>query len=59
MKSAVTPDYTIVASNSLYNKHYNFPQYSLIAGSPVKLIKTGIYRCFDKEEEEIKNALER
>lgn len=59
MKGTVTPDYTIVASNSLCNKHYNFPQYSLIAGLPAKLIKTGIYRCFDKEEEEIKNALER
>lgn len=57
MKGTLIPDYTIVASGSLCNKHYDFPQYSLIAGSPAKLIKTGIYRCLDKEEEEIKALL--
>lgn len=59
MKGAVIPDYTIVAAGSLCNKHYDFPQYSLIAGTPAKLIKTGIYRCLDKEEEEIKDSLKR
>lgn len=59
MKGAVIPDYTIVAAGSLCNKHYEFPQYSLMAGSPAKLIKTGIYRCLDKEEEEIKASLNR
>ena len=54
MKGAVLPDYTIVAAGSLCNKHYDFPEYSLIAGTPCKLIKTGIYRCLDKEEAEIK-----
>lgn len=57
MKGAIIPDYTIVAAGSLCNKQYDFPQYSLIAGAPAKLIKTGIYRCLDKEEEEIKAAL--
>lgn len=59
MKGTVIPDYTIVAAGSLCNKNYDFPQYSLIAGSPAKLIKTGIYRCLDKEEEEIKAVLNR
>ena len=57
MKGAVIPNYTIVAAGSLCNKHYDFPQYSLIAGVPAKLIKTGIYRCLDKEEAEIKASL--
>ena len=57
MKGAVIPDYTIVAAGSLCNKHYDFPSYSLIAGSPAKLIKTGIYRCLDDEEAEIKASL--
>lgn len=59
MKGAVLPDYTIVAAGSLCNKPYDFPQYSLVAGSPCKLIKTGIYRCLDKEEREIKAALKK
>lgn len=57
MKGAVLPDYTIVASGSLCNKKYDIPEYSLMAGSPSKLIKTGIYRCLDEEEREIKAKL--
>lgn len=57
MKGCVLPDYTIVAAGSLCNKYYDFPQYSLVAGTPCKLIKTGIYRCLDKEEKEIKDRL--
>ncbi len=57
MKGARLPDYTIVASGSLCNKCYDFPQYSLIAGSPAKIIKTGIYRCLDDEEAQIKAAV--
>ena len=57
MRGALLPDYTIVAAGSLCNKKYDFPEYSLIAGSPAKLIKTGIYRCLDEEECEIRNAL--
>ena len=57
MKGCILPDYTIVAAGSLCNKHYDFPQYSLIAGTPCKLIKTGIYRCLDDEERVIKNSL--
>lgn len=44
MKGAETPDYTIVAGNSVINKRYDIPEYSLIAGSPAKLKFTGVYR---------------
>lgn len=57
MKGAFLPDYTIVAAGSLCNKKYDFLEYSLIAGAPAKLIKTGIYRCLDDEETEIKRNL--
>lgn len=50
MKGVETPDYTIAGACSLLNKKYQIPEYSLIAGSPAKLIKTGIYRCLDDEE---------
>lgn len=44
LKGTITPDFCIVGANSLLNKYYEIPQYSLIAGIPAKLIKTGIYR---------------
>lgn len=54
MKGTEIPDYTIVASGSLLNKKYDIPTKSLLAGSPAKLIKTGIYRCLDDEEKRIR-----
>lgn len=54
MKGTSTPNYTIAGACSLLNKKYDVPEYSLLAGSPAKLIKTGIYRCLDAEESEIK-----
>lgn len=56
MKGAIIPDYTIVAAGSLCNKSYEIEEKSLIAGVPAKLIKTGIYRCLDDEESEIKKS---
>lgn len=44
MKGTVTPDFCIVGASSLLNKKYDIPLYSLIAGVPAKLIKTGLYR---------------
>ena len=44
MKGCKTPDFTIISSTSLCNKVYDIPQYSIIAGSPAKLIKTGYKR---------------
>lgn len=54
MKGVELPANTIVASDSLCNKKYDIPEYSLLAGIPAKLVKTGIYRCSFQEEEEIR-----
>ena len=45
LKGTKTPDYCIAGAGSLLNKNYtNLHNYSLIAGNPAKLVKTGIYR---------------
>jgi acetyltransferase-like isoleucine patch superfamily enzyme len=53
MKGTITPDYSIFGSNSLLNKDYTkiAPEYSLLGGMPAKLIKIGIVRVWDYEEE--------
>ncbi|MCQ2960129.1 MAG: hypothetical protein MJ198_08090 [Bacteroidales bacterium] len=53
-KGVRTPDYLIVASaNALLVKDYSeLPPYSVIGGSPVKLIKTGVRRVYEKKNEE-------
>ncbi|MCC6288643.1 MAG: hypothetical protein IT249_12245 [Chitinophagaceae bacterium] len=43
LKGTETPDFTIVAANSILNKKYNTPIYSVLAGSPASLKFTGIY----------------
>lgn len=55
LPGTITPSFTIITSNSLCNKNYidTVPQYSIIGGTPAKLIKTGYYRVLDKEEKEI------
>lgn len=52
-KGVVTPDYLIVASpNSLLLKDYsNIPPYSVVGGSPVKLLKSGIRRIYNTQNE--------
>lgn len=52
-KGTVTPDFCIVAAGSILNKDYlnTCPTYSLIAGCPAKLVKTGVRRIFCMEEE--------
>ncbi|WP_340112515.1 acyltransferase [Maribellus mangrovi] len=57
MKGTITPDYCIIAGGSMCNKTFEIPNYSLIAGSPAELKKTGIYRVLDEEEKEIKAIL--
>lgn len=49
----VLPNNVIVGSNSLLNKDYTsaVPENSLLAGSPAKLIKTGVRRIWDSEKE--------
>lgn len=55
MPGTKTNDYFIAASNSLCNKDYTetVPSYSLVAGSPAKLLKKNVVRVMDKEEREI------
>lgn len=58
MKGAVTPDYCIIASGSLCNKALDVPNNSLLAGTPVKLIRTDLRRVLMEEEQIIKKELE-
>jgi len=55
MPGTKTNDFFIAASNSLCNKDYStiVPKYSLVAGSPAKLLKTNVVRVVDREEREI------
>jgi len=55
MPGTQTPDYFIIASNSLCNKNYkkDFYSFTMIGGTPAKLIKTNVCRVLDKEEFEI------
>lgn len=57
MKGVHLPPNTIVASESLCNKKYEIPEFSLLAGKPAKLVKTGIFRCSFDEEEKIKSDI--
>ena len=52
-KGTFTPDYTIVASNSLLCKDYrqDLPPYSIIGGTPAKLITSGYRRIYNMTEE--------
>lgn len=52
MKGTITPDNTIVASNSLTNKDYiqTIEPYTLIAGTPAKAVKTNVKRLFEGED---------
>lgn len=53
MKNTKIPDFTTVSSNSILNRDYTkvFQQYSIIGGSPVKLLKVGFERIIDLEIE--------
>jgi len=55
-KGTYTPDYTIVASNSLLCKDYrkeDLPPYSIIGGTPAKLITSGYRRIYNMTEERV------
>lgn len=47
LKGSETRDFCIVGANSMLNKKYDFPEYSLVAGNPVKLKAENVYRDFD------------
>lgn len=42
LKGTRIPNDTIVGSCSLLNKHYDIPEYTLLAGNPASVRKTGI-----------------
>ena len=50
LKNMVLPAYCVAALGSLLNKRYEIPEKSLVAGQPVALKKTGVYRnpCDDE-----------
>ncbi len=49
-KGAIIPDYTIVSSTSYVNKDYSdIPPYSILAGSPAKLLASGFRRVYNRE----------
>jgi len=52
-RGTVLPDHTIVANKSLVNRDYtkDVPEYSIIAGTPAKLIKTGFARVYNEKNE--------
>ena len=43
MKNTIIPDYCVVGARSTLMKKYDIPLYSMIAGTPAKLRRTG---CF-------------
>jgi acetyltransferase-like isoleucine patch superfamily enzyme len=61
MQGTKTNDFFIAASNSLCNKDYtdSIPPYSMVGGSPAKLLKTNIVRVLDREEKEISQLFEK
>lgn len=60
MPGTITNDYFIAASNSLCNRDYtNLPKYSLVGGSPAKLLKTNVVRVLDKEEKELASIFDK
>lgn len=43
LKGSKTPNFCTVGANSTLSKEYDFPEYSLIAGNPVELKKSGVF----------------
>lgn len=58
MPDSLTPDYCVVASNSLCNKDYSsLGSYILIGGIPAKLIKENFSRDWEVERESLEKSL--
>lgn len=49
MKGSVLPPRCVIAAGSLTNRAYDVPAYSLLAGQPAQLKKTGIWRNQDAD----------
>ncbi|MDQ5929436.1 MAG: hypothetical protein QG594_1215, partial [Bacteroidota bacterium] len=55
MQKTITPDYCMIASNSLCNKDYSkHGNNILIGGIPAKIIRTGISRDWEGEREQLR-----
>lgn len=55
MQKTITPNYCIIASNSLVNKDYSsFGENILIGGIPAKLLKNNISRDWEGEDEHLR-----
>lgn len=58
MANSQTPDYCVVASNSLCNKNYSsLGSYILLGGIPAKLLKENFSRDWDGEKENLEKSL--
>ncbi|MFT7051896.1 MAG: acetyltransferase-like isoleucine patch superfamily enzyme [Psychroserpens sp.] len=58
LSKTVTPDYCIIASNSLCNKEYlSLGNHILIGGVPAKLLRSNISRDWEGEEDRMKKHL--
>jgi acetyltransferase-like isoleucine patch superfamily enzyme len=44
LKGACIPDNCVIGANSLLNKKYDCPEYSLLAGQPATVKKSNVYR---------------
>lgn len=57
-KGTVTPDYTIVSSpNAMLGKNYSsIEPYSILAGSPAKVLRSGLRRVYSWKTEHMLNA---
>jgi acetyltransferase-like isoleucine patch superfamily enzyme len=53
LKGTITPNFCIIASNSVCNKDYSFicPEYSIIGGIPAKLLKCNVTFVNDRQQE--------
>ena len=50
LKGTVLPDYTTVGARSLLSGRYEVPPYSILAGSPATLKKTGYWRNLEDDK---------
>ena len=50
LKGTVLPDYATVGARSLLSGRYEVPPYSILAGSPAVLKKTGYWRNLEDDK---------
>lgn len=50
LKNTITPDYCVIASNSLLNKDYSIGNYIVIGGNPCSKIAEGLLRDYSDDK---------